>query len=79
MLISNLWLDAGLVSGAMGTVNAICYRTGGPPDLPLAVMVKFDNYSGLTFHGLGTVPILPIRHIHGLSLLHNQLSSYFSS
>ena len=32
--ISNLWVDVGLVNGAMGTVQAICYRTGGPPDLP---------------------------------------------
>ena len=45
----------------MGTVDAICYRTGGPPDVPLALMVKFDNYSGPTFHGQGTVPIIPIR------------------
>ena len=32
MLNSNLWVDAGLVNGAMGTVDAICYCTGGPPD-----------------------------------------------
>ena len=61
MLISNLWVDAGLVNGAMGTIDEICYRTGGPPNLPLAVMVKFDHYSGPTFHGQGTVPIAPIR------------------
>ena len=30
MLTSNLWTDAGLVNGAMGTVQAICYQTGGP-------------------------------------------------
>ena len=48
MLTSNLWVDVGLVNGAMGTVQAICYRTGGPPDLPIAVMVRFDNYSSLT-------------------------------
>ena len=41
MLISNLWVDVGLVNGAMGSVEAICYRTGGPPDLPIAVMVHF--------------------------------------
>ena len=73
MLINNLWVDPGLVNGAMGTVDAICYRTGGPPDLPLAVMVKFDNYSGPTFHGQGTVPIIPIRRVHGLSLVDNAL------
>ena len=44
----------------MGTIHDICYSTGGPPDLPLAVMVKFDHYSGPTFHDQGTVPIIPI-------------------
>ena len=60
MLTSNLWVDVGLVNGAMGTVEAICYRTGGPPDLPIAVMVRFDSYSGPTFPD-GTVPITPLR------------------
>ena len=31
MLISNLWVEAGLVNGAMGTVKAICYSSGEPP------------------------------------------------
>ena len=60
MLTSNLWVDVGLVNGAMGTVQAICYRTGGPPDLPITVMVRFDNYSGPTFTD-STVPITPLR------------------
>ena len=60
MLTSNLWVDVGLVNGAMGTVQAICYRTCGPPDLPIAVMVRFDSYSGPTFPD-GTVPITPLR------------------
>ena len=60
MLTSNLWVEVGLVNGTMGTVNAICYRSGGPPDLPLAVMVRFDAYAGPTLHD-GTVPIIPIR------------------
>ena len=58
MLTSNLWTDAGLVNGAMGTVQAICYRSGGPPSLPVAVMVKFDKYRGPTLHD-GSVPIVP--------------------
>lgn len=61
MLISNLWIEVGLVNGAMDTIEAICYRTGGPHDLPLAVMVKLDNYSGPTFQNTETVPIIPIR------------------
>ena len=59
MLTSNLWVDVGLVNGAMGTIQAICYRTGGPPDLPIAVMVRFDSYSGPTFPD-STVPITPL-------------------
>ena len=51
----------GLVNGAMGTVETICYQTGGPPDLPVAVIVRFDNYYRPTLHN-GTVPITPVRH-----------------
>ena len=61
MLTSNLWTDAGLVNGAMGTIKAICYQNGkAPPDLPTSVMVTFDTYSGPTLPD-GTVPITPIR------------------
>ena len=60
MLTSNLWVDVGLVNGAMGTIQAICYHSGGPPDLPIAVMVHFDSYSGPTLHN-GAVPITPLR------------------
>lgn len=66
MLISNLWTDVGLVNGAMGTIQAICYRSGGPPDLPVAVMVHFDHYIGPTLHD-GTVPIPPICQIWSAS------------
>ena len=62
MLISNLWVDVGLVNGTMGYGyhrSNLFNRSGGPPDLPLAVMVKFDHYSGPTLHD-GTVPITPI-------------------
>ena len=60
MLTSNLWVETGLVNGAMGTVQAICYKSGSPPDLPLAVMVKFDHYAEPTCHD-GSVPIVPVR------------------
>ena len=60
MLTANLWVDVGLVNGAMGTVVAICYRNGGPPDLPTAVMVRFDCYSGPTLTD-SNIPITPIR------------------
>ena len=60
MFTSNLWVKVGLVIGAMGNIEAICYRSGGPPDLLLAVMVNFDHYSEPTLHD-GTVPITPLR------------------
>ena len=48
------------MNGAMGTVESICYQTGGPPSLPTAVMVHFDKYSGPSLQN-GVVPITPIR------------------
>ncbi len=30
MLTTNLWVDVGLVKGAMGTIAVICYHSGGP-------------------------------------------------
>ena len=41
MLTSNLWLEAGLVNGAMGTVKAICYKSGEPPQLPTAQLLSW--------------------------------------
>ena len=46
MLTSNLCIDFGLVNGAMGTIEAICYQTCGPPSLPTAVIVRLDKYNG---------------------------------
>jgi len=61
MLSTNLWVNKGLVKGAMGTIQAICYREdNAPPDLPVAVTVRFDNYSGPTLPD-GTVPITPLQ------------------
>ena len=61
MLSSNLWVEMGLVNGAMGTIKSICYRPGeGPPNLPIAVTVLFDAYSGPTLPDR-TVPICPLR------------------
>ncbi len=70
MLTSNLWVDAGLVNGAMGTVAAICYRSGqAPPSLPVSVMVHFDSYPGPTYPD-GTVPIIPVRRSWSMSGVH---------
>ena len=62
MLSANLWVEMGLVNGAMGTVKVICYQNDElPPHLPVVVTVKFDGYTGPTLPD-GTVPISPICH-----------------
>jgi len=65
MLTSNLWTDAGLVNGAIGTVQDILFREDQePPSLPVAVFVSFDNYEGPTIvnlEGKRVIPIAPIR------------------
>ena len=62
MLTTNLWVQVGLVNGAMGTVVAICYDDAGesPPRLPVAVTVRFDSFSGPTLSD-GSIPITPLR------------------
>ena len=46
MLTSSFWIEAGLVNGAVGSMNAICYTSGdGSPHFLVAVMVCFDGYS----------------------------------
>ena len=47
MLTMNLWPKVGLCNGATGEIVAIIYEDGQqPPDLPIAVIVKFDDYQG---------------------------------
>jgi ATP-dependent DNA helicase PIF1 len=65
LLTRNLWVEKGLVNGAMGTVRDISWKEGQDPskDLPEAIMVQFDNYKGPFFvedtDGSGFVPIFP--------------------
>jgi len=67
MLKSNLWTEASLVNGLMGTVQEIIYEENQiPPSLPIAVIVEFDNYSDptiLTADGKKLILIVPIRYI----------------
>lgn len=59
MLTRNLWIKAGLVNGALGTVSAIVYDINvKPPSSPLYVLVKFDKYYGSTFTH-DSIPIIP--------------------
>ena len=51
MLTINLWSSVGLCNGATGTVVDIIYQNNHqPPDLPLAVIVEFENYRGPVFN-----------------------------
>ena len=63
MLTLNLWTAVGLCNGATGTVIDFIYADNQrPPDLPEAVIVKFDNYRGpsITESISSCVPICPI-------------------
>ena len=45
MLTMNLWPAVGLCNGATGNVIHFIYQNNHQPsDLPIAVIVKFDNY-----------------------------------
>ncbi|KAF6168491.1 hypothetical protein GIB67_005043 [Kingdonia uniflora] len=62
MLRSNLTTQYRLVNGAVGIVVDIVYSSSTklPNDLPLAVMVDFDNYSGKNFReGTNIIPVPP--------------------
>ncbi|XP_057844943.2 uncharacterized protein LOC131054442 [Cryptomeria japonica] len=63
MLTTNIWTQTGLVNGALGKIIEIIYRSDSkPPDIPMYIMVKFDNYSGSQWHPNDPklVPITPI-------------------
>jgi len=63
MLKSNLCAQKGLCNGATGNVLDILYATGQrPPNLPIAVLVQFDEYTGppFTVSNPTCIPIPPI-------------------
>ena len=50
MLTSNLWQQAGLCNGTTGIIDNILYAQGQqPPNLPIAVLINFPQYSGRHF------------------------------
>ena len=61
--LKNLWPSVGLCNGSTGIVVDIIYETDHqPPLLPIAVVVKFDKYSGPSMTNMPCcVPIPPIR------------------
>ena len=57
MLLLNLWTDVGLCNEAMGEVKSLIYKKNVIPSSSLiAVSVKFDNYSRLTFYNTDLFP-----------------------
>ena len=66
MLTCNMWTEAGLCNGAMGTVKHIIYNDNDkPPVLPLAVVIKFDdNYIGPSISSTtpNYLPIVPVSN-----------------
>ena len=73
MLTMNLWPSVGLCNGATGTVIDIIYENNcQPPDIPLAVIVKFHDYLGPSISD--TLPLcVPICPITVSANLHNGL------
>ena len=63
MLTVNLWPSVGLYNGSTGSVVDIIYEPNTqPPSLPVAVIVKFDSFSGPSFtaNKPSCIPIPPI-------------------
>ena len=61
MLTMNLWPSVGLCNGSTGTIIDIIYvENHAPPDLPIAVLVKFDYYSGPSFANMPSCVPVPL-------------------
>lgn len=63
MLTMNLWTDIGLCNDATGIVEEFIYSNFvQPPDFPVAVIVKFDDYASpsISHNKSACVPICPI-------------------
>ena len=64
MLTANLWTEGGLVNGSIGNIHDLIFVENGPPSLPVAVLIRFDQYEGPSFttpEGDRVVPISPIK------------------
>lgn len=67
MLTMNLWPTVGLCNGATGTVIDTIYENNHqPPDMPIAVTVKFDDYLGPSINDTlpSCVPITVSADLH---------------
>ena len=65
LLTRNLWIEAGLTNGAVGTVKYIIYDKDLPPAPPKFVICHFEHYKGPSYlkNEPKCVPIL--LHEHG--------------
>ncbi|KAH0826840.1 hypothetical protein AYO21_07253 [Fonsecaea monophora] len=63
MLTENIWVERGLVNGALGTVRDIVWKADVDwrQEPPLALIVQFDRYEGPSLQNEGTVPIFRSR------------------
>jgi len=64
MLTVNLQTETGLVNSSMGTIQDIIFKEDqGPPSLPIAALISFDNYNSLTIISLEGKRVVPIALI----------------
>ena len=64
MVTCNIWVQSGLVNGALGVVIQIVYRPGSNPlQLPSYVVMEFDNYIELPWDQSNPkhIPIPPVH------------------
>ena len=64
LLTKNLWTEAGLTNGAVGTVKYIIYDNDLPPKQPKFVLCHFEDYKGPSYlaEEEKLVPIVPHEH-----------------
>jgi ATP-dependent DNA helicase PIF1 len=61
MLTANIWVAAGLVNRAIGTIMDILFKEKPEnTSLPSVVLVSFDKYHGPTLMNLDGIPVVPI-------------------
>ncbi|RHZ78599.1 hypothetical protein Glove_159g42 [Diversispora epigaea] len=63
MLTANIWTEAELVNSSIGTIQDILFGDKGPPSLPIAVFINFENYKGPTITALEGTKVVPITPV----------------